>query len=89
MASISFTSNIQRHVNCPDGRIEADTLHDLLHGYFAQHPAVQHYVLDDQGELRKHMVIFIDGEQARDRQAFTDRLGNTSEVYVFQALSGG
>ena len=30
------------------------------------------YVLDDQGALRKHMAIFIDGRQVRDRIALTD-----------------
>ena len=89
MAEISFTSNLKRHVACPDDSIEADTLHALLHQYFAKHAGVEGYVLDDQGALRHHVVIFIDGEQAKDRSTFADALKADSEVHVFQALSGG
>ena len=47
------------------------------------------YVLDDQGELRFHMVIFVNGEQVRDRTGLTDAVPPGGEVYVMQALSGG
>ena len=89
MAEISFTSNLRRHVTCPDETISAETLQDLLQKYFAKHEGVEGYVLDDQGALRHHVVIFIDGEQAKDRSSFTDTLKADSEVHVFQALSGG
>jgi molybdopterin synthase sulfur carrier subunit len=46
-------------------------------------------VLDDRGELRHHMVVFIDGEMLRDRVNLTDPVRPESEVYVMQALSGG
>ncbi|MFT7620751.1 MAG: molybdopterin synthase sulfur carrier subunit [Planctomycetota bacterium] len=89
MAEISFTSNLRRHVACPDETISAATLHELLHQYFAKHEGVEGYVLDDQSVLRQHMVIFIDGEQAKDRLSFSDALQTNSQVHVFQALSGG
>ena len=89
MAEISFTSQLRRHVACPDETIDASTLQELLDRYFRKHEGVRNYVLDDQGELRHHVVIFVDGEQAQDRSTFTDRLKAKSQVHVFQALSGG
>lgn len=89
MAEISFTSNLRRHVNCPDDSIPATTLVELLDAYFSRHEGVKKYVLDDQGNLRHHVVIFVDGEQAKDRAKFTDTLTDNSTVHVFQALSGG
>jgi hypothetical protein len=50
---------------------------------------VRGYVLDDQAGLRKHMTIFVDGRMIRDRARLTDAVGESSTVYVFQALSGG
>ncbi len=46
-------------------------------------------MLDDQSALRKHMTIFVDGQIIRDRARLTDVVGETSSIYVFQALSGG
>lgn len=65
------------------------TVREVLDAYFAEHPAVRSYVLDDQGALRKHMMIFVDGEQVVDRQGLGDSVGPNAEVYVMQALSGG
>jgi sulfur-carrier protein len=46
-------------------------------------------VLDDQSALRKHMIIFVDGELIRDRAGLTDAVAESGTIYVFQALSGG
>jgi hypothetical protein len=46
-------------------------------------------VLDEQGKIRQHMLVFIDGEMARDRDHLTDPVKPTSIVDVIQALSGG
>ena len=61
----------------------------VLGAVFAQNPRLRGYVLDDQGALRRHMMVFVDGQQIRDREALSDAVGPASEVYVMQALSGG
>jgi hypothetical protein len=60
-----------------------------LDAYFVRHPAVRSYVLDEQNCLRKHVVVFIDGRQLRDRSSLSDPVADDSELYVMQALSGG
>jgi hypothetical protein len=50
---------------------------------------VRGYVLDDQGEVRHHVKVLVDGRNIKDRRKLTDRINADSEVYVFQALSGG
>ncbi len=47
------------------------------------------YILDDQGRLRKHVAIFVDGAMIRDRRNLGDPVADGSEVFVVQALSGG
>ncbi|HZA13889.1 MAG TPA: MoaD/ThiS family protein [Myxococcaceae bacterium] len=65
------------------------TVADALQAYFARHPAVRSYVLDEQGELRRHVVVFVDGEQIRDRSRQLDVASEEAEIFVMQALSGG
>jgi sulfur-carrier protein len=89
LARLSFTKNLERHVACPPETVDGDTLRAVLEAYLGLHPALRSYLLDEQGELRKHVVIFVDGRQLADRRGLTDVVGPSSEVCVMQALSGG
>ncbi len=89
MARVVFTQNLQRHVPCPPASAEGRTVREVLEAVFAANPAARGYVLDDQGELRTHMVVFVDGRQVADRAGLSDAVGPDAEVYVMQALSGG
>lgn len=89
MATVSFTSHLRRHVRCPDQTVPGATVREALEHVFAALPEVREYVLDDQGALRKHVVIFVDGRQIRDRLQLSDALRPDAELHVMQALSGG
>lgn len=89
MALVCFTPNIQRHVPCPDGEAGGATVREVLDAYFDGNPLARGYVLDDQAGLRKHMIVFVDGQMISDRARLSDAVRPDSRVYVFQALSGG
>jgi hypothetical protein len=89
MPRVTFTQHIARHVPCPARDVEGRTVREALDAYFAAEPAVRAYVLDEQGVVRKHVVIFIDGNQTSDRTSLTDVVGEGASIYVMQALSGG
>jgi sulfur carrier protein ThiS len=46
-------------------------------------------VVDDQGALRRHVVVYVNDTQVDDRVRLTDRVAQRDEIYVLQALSGG
>ncbi len=89
MATVRFTRNIQRHVSCPTLDVAGGTLREVLENYFQTNEQVRGYVLDDQGRLRQHMVIFVDGDQVHDRDNLNDPVAMGSVIDVLQALSGG
>ena len=89
MVRVVLTPQLQRFTATPEVETNALTLSGALEATFAVNPQLRGYVLDDQGHLRKHVAVFIDGVMAQDRQRLTDQLKPTSEVYVLQALSGG
>lgn len=89
MPRVVFTSNLQRHVNCPETEVAAGTLRTVLAQVFAAQPLARGYVLDEQGHLRRHVTVFIDGRRVRDRERLDEVVGAASEVYVMQALTGG
>jgi len=70
------------------GETEASgaTLAELLVDLDRQYPGIRFRVIDEQDRIRRHIRIFVNGEQARD---LAQSLAATDEVIVVQALSGG
>jgi sulfur-carrier protein len=89
MPKVTFTPNIQRHVSCPPTGVEGQTVREALESVFRENPRARGYVLDEQGAVRPHMVVFVDGRQVKDRQHLSDSVKPAGEIYVAQALSGG
>ncbi|MCX4241555.1 MoaD/ThiS family protein [Paraliomyxa miuraensis] len=89
MPTVSFTANLQRHVSSPRVTVSGSTVAECLAEAFDHDPRLRGYVLDEHGALRKHMNVFVDGEQIQDRRGLADAVRPDSELYVMQALSGG
>jgi molybdopterin synthase sulfur carrier subunit len=89
MPVVRYSRAFGRHVECPEAVVAGATVREALDAYFAVHPAVRGYVLDEQGALRKHVTVFVEGTQVRDRRTLSDPVAQQAEVHVMQALSGG
>jgi sulfur carrier protein ThiS len=89
MAKVSFTSALQRFLPTCSAQVEGGTVGAALAVVFASQPALRGYVLDDQGALRRHVAVYVNGEPLRDRVRLTDAVGPHDEICVLQALSGG
>lgn len=89
MAKLIFTQQLGRFMTVPQVDTTAADLRSALDGCFADHPRLRGYVLDEQGGLRENVVIFIDGQRARDPKRLDDALTPSSQVHILQALSGG
>lgn len=63
-----------------------DTVADVLADLDRQFPGIRFRVVDEQGRLREHMTVWLDGERCRD---LTTPLRDLDEVVLMQALSGG
>ncbi len=89
MTQVSFTENLRRHVECPPVSVSGATAREVLDAVFADNPMLKSYILDDQGRVRRHVNVFINGDMVSDRLRLSDPVGPNDEVFVFQALSGG
>ena len=69
--------------------VEGRTVSEALSRVFCDNPRLRSYVLDDQGRLRTHVVIYVDGRRVQDRTALGEAVGENAEIHVMQALSGG
>jgi molybdopterin synthase sulfur carrier subunit len=62
------------------------TLAALLADLDGQYPGIRFRMVDEQDRIRRHIRIFVNGEQAR---TLAQPLRESDEVVIVQALSGG
>jgi len=89
MPTVSFAPHLQRHVPCPTQRVHAATLGAALDAAFVAAPMLRHYVLDEQGHVRKHVAVFVNNEMIASRRDLSVAVADDASIMVIQALSGG
>jgi len=62
------------------------TVDEALRALDARFPGIRFRVIDEQGRIRQHMRVFLNGERVRD---VGGAIGARAEVHIFGALSGG
>ena len=76
-----------------DGRdqVEADgqSLQQILDALERSHPGLQKRVLDDAGQLRRFVNVYVDGEDVRFLQGLQTTIAEKSEVAIIPAVAGG
>jgi sulfur carrier protein ThiS len=86
---VSFTRALERFLPAPAPTVAGDRGDAALAAIFATAAALRGYVLDDQGAVRRHVAIYVNGQPLADRIRLTDPVGPEDEIFVVQALSGG
>jgi len=89
MVTVEFAASLRRHVPCGVQRVAAGSLRDTLTAALAQAPGMSHYVLDDQGSIRKHVAVFVNKSLVLDRANLEQHLYDGDRILVAQALTGG
>jgi len=89
MPNVAFTSNLRRHLDCPDREVTAATVREALEQVFVETPKLRSYLLDDNGAVRPHVNIFVDGKLIEDKQQQSDGVSSKANIYVMQSISGG
>lgn len=89
MARLIFTSHLDGLAPAGEPEFAGASVGEVLDACFAAHPGLRHYILDEQGRLRKHVIIFADNRNLDRGTALAEPVSQKSEIYVMQALSGG
>ena len=65
------------------------TIVDALELLGRDFPGIRQRVLDDQGNIRRHVNVFVNHENIRFAQGDTTQVTHASEVRIYPAMSGG
>jgi len=89
MPHVTFTANLQRHLDVPSLEVGGTSVGEVLEAVFAEKPLLRSYIVDDQGRLRRRVNVVVNSQMIAERGGLGDAVRPDDEVFVFQALSGG
>ncbi len=61
----------------------------LLDALAAEHPVLDRRVRDETGALRRHVNVYVDGEEVRRLSGLATPVPDGAEVMVVQSVAGG
>lgn len=83
---VLIPSALRSYTESSETEAHGATLAALLADLDGQYPGIRFRMVDEQDRIRRHIRIFVNGEQAR---ALAQPLREGDEVVIVQALSGG
>lgn len=90
MPTVEFTDVLRRFFpELQPTQTEEGSLYDIVAHLDQQYPGLRNYVLDDQGNVRKHVAIAVNGAFVREKTARAILLDADASLLILQALSGG
>ncbi len=69
--------------------VDGETLAQALARLDALHPGLGERILDDQGQPREYVFLFVNHERVRDEAVEAVPLKAGDEVHVFPSVQGG
>jgi sulfur carrier protein ThiS len=89
MITVDFAPSIQRHKTVAAQSVSDGTLAQVLDAACSATIGLRHYILDDQGAIRKHVAVFVNQEMHLPRDDLSRMLRAGDKVLVIQCLTGG
>lgn len=65
------------------------TVGAMLDGLAGTHPGLERRIRDEQGNLRPHVNLFVNGDNVKDLDGSATPLGPGDELTILPAVSGG
>jgi molybdopterin converting factor small subunit len=90
MPTVKFTKNLLRfYPSLQTAVVEGDSVAAVIRALELRFPGLSGYFVDDHGQLREHVNIFVGNQLIHDRVTLTDEVQAEDLIYIMQALSGG
>lgn len=65
------------------------TLAGVLAALWALHPKLRERIVDERGDVRPHVNVFVGAENVRDGAGLVTEIADGSEIAIIAAVSGG
>jgi molybdopterin synthase sulfur carrier subunit len=85
MANVRLRGQLERLAGSSELKIEGGTVTELLQALETEHSALEGWILDERGVLRRHINVFVNGEPAEPDSPVEDK----DKIEILPAISGG
>jgi molybdopterin synthase sulfur carrier subunit len=69
--------------------VEGATLSEVLESLDASYPGIKARVLDDTGELRRFVNVYVDNDDVRFAEGLQTAISDGGQVSIIPAVAGG
>jgi len=85
MAIVRLRGQLEKLAGGSEHAIEGETVGELLTALEGSNAALEGWILDERGVIRRHINVFVNGEQAEPDTA----VGDNDRIEILPAISGG
>jgi molybdopterin synthase sulfur carrier subunit len=69
--------------------VEGSTLSEVLDSLDSSYPGIKSRVLDDSGELRRFVNVYVDNDDVRFAEGLQTKIKDGGQVSIIPAVAGG
>ena len=90
MASVRIPGSLREQVGgAATLEVDGATVQEILDRLTEQHPGIRGRLLDDGGQLRRFVNVFVDDEDIRHQDGLDTAVGPGQQVSILPAVAGG
>jgi molybdopterin synthase sulfur carrier subunit len=90
MPHVTFTRHLLRFFpTLTEGEVPGTTVREVIDELEKRYPGFAAYIVDETGQLRRHVNLFVRDEPICDRETLADKVSPDDRVFILQSLSGG
>lgn len=75
--------------NQAETRLEGRTVDEILRGLVREFPKVQPHVFDGNGQVRRHINLFVNADNIRDLNGLETPVGEDDIIKIVPSVTGG
>ena len=90
MATVRIPSPLRRYTN-NQSKVESNgaNIAELIDNLESRYPGVKSRLCDENGQIKRYVNIFVNGEEIRTLQGSSTTLAAADEVSIIPAMAGG
>ncbi len=90
MATVRIPSPLRRYTN-GQSKVEGKgaNISELIENLESQYPGVKTRLCEDNGQIKRYVNVFVNGEEIRTLQGSETPLTDKDEVSIVPAMAGG
>jgi molybdopterin synthase sulfur carrier subunit len=85
VAIVRLRGQLEKVAGVSEHRAAGDTVSELLQALEREQTALEGWILDERGQIRQHINVFVNGEQAQADSAVSEE----DKIEILPAISGG